>query len=195
MGEDATDASLIAASVQEPERFAPVFDRHFAAIHRYLLRQLGRDLADELAAETFTTAFAARGKYDLSRENARPWLFGIAANLARRWRRTEYRQLRAYARTGVDPVGEDSEASDARLDAEASGPKLAEALASLPEGDRRALLLYTWAELSYEEIAQAVGIPIGTVRSRISRARRQLRELLGASGQLQGEELEEKRHG
>jgi DNA-directed RNA polymerase specialized sigma24 family protein len=92
VGEEITDASLIAASVREPERFAVLFDRHFAAVHRYLQRRLGRDVAEELAAETFVTAFAGRLRYDGSRESARPWLFGIAANLVRHQRRTERRQ-------------------------------------------------------------------------------------------------------
>lgn len=190
MGEDITDASLIAASVREPERFAAIFDRHFSSIHRYLQRRLGPEPADELAAETFATAFGARLKYDPSRESALPWLFGIAANLARHRRRTEHRQFMAYARSVVDIAGEDNDGINARLDAQASGPELTRALVSLAEGDRDALLLFAWADLSYEEIGQALAIPTGTVRSRISRARRQLRELLGASGQAQGEEAE-----
>jgi RNA polymerase sigma-70 factor (ECF subfamily) len=193
-----TDASLIAASVQEPERFAAIFDRHFGPIYRYLRRRLGQDLAEELAAETFTTAFAARLHYDLSRESALPWLFGIAANLFRRERRTERRKLLAYARSDVDPVGEDMAAADARLDAQSMGSELARALASLTEGDRDALLLYAWADLSYEEVGQALAIPTGTVRSRLSRARRQLRELLDLGGQVldeEGEEVERTEHG
>src|SRR4029078_7873725 len=104
----------------------------------------------------------------------------------------------AYARSGVDPVGEDMAAADARLDAQSMGSELARALGSLTEGDGDALLLYAWADLSYEEVGQALAIPTGTVRSRLSRARRQLRELLDLGGQVldeEGEEVERTEHG
>jgi RNA polymerase sigma factor (sigma-70 family) len=109
------------------------------------------------------------------RERALPWLFGIAANLARRHRRTEVRRLRAYARTGRDPLLDEHGDAPARLDAAAAGPRLAAALAELRAHDREALLLFAWAELSYEEISLALRIPVGTVRSRLHRARQALR--------------------
>ena len=93
---------MIAASLASPAAFAGVFERHHAAVHRYLARRLGVDLADELAAETFAVAFAKRGRYDVAFADARPWLFGIATKLAHRHWRREERELRAYARTGVD---------------------------------------------------------------------------------------------
>lgn len=132
----------------------------------------------------FAIAFRSRGRYDRGAADARPWLFGIAANLARRHSRTERRRLRAYARTGVDPLGDDVGDSDRRLDALAAGPALAAALAALRPGEREVLLLFAWADLSYEEIAAALGVPIGTVRSRLSRARGRVRELLAPTGQL-----------
>ncbi|MFN2469433.1 MAG: RNA polymerase sigma factor [Gaiellaceae bacterium] len=92
-----TDGEAIAASVRDPAAFVPVFDRHFGAIRRYLARRLGSDLGGELAAETFTRAFDARGRYDTSRADALPWLYGIAANLVRRHLRAEERRLHAYA--------------------------------------------------------------------------------------------------
>jgi len=81
-----------------------VFERHHAVVHRYLARRLGVDLADELAAEVFAVAFAKRRRYDASFDDARPWLFGIATRLVRRHARREVRELRAYARSGVDPA-------------------------------------------------------------------------------------------
>jgi RNA polymerase sigma factor (sigma-70 family) len=179
-----SDAEVIAASSREPLEFAAIFDRHYDVVHRYLARRVGSDLADDLAAETFTTAFDVRHRYDLSRPDARPWLFGIATNLVRHHRRSEARRLQAYAR--LDGPGQPFTAFDgiaARLDAERAGPAIAEALSRIPAGDRDALLLFAWADLRYEEIALALRIPIGTVRSRLNRARRRLRELLGASGQ------------
>jgi hypothetical protein len=98
-GEAATDDSeLIAASLVEPARFAELFDRHFPAIHRYLRRRVGAELADDLAAETFTQAFARRRHYRAEQPDAAPWLYGIAGNLVRQHARAEQRRLRAYAR-------------------------------------------------------------------------------------------------
>lgn len=179
-----TDADAMAASILDADRFALVFDRHFAPIHRFLHRRVGRDLADELAAETFAEAFRRRRAYDPRLADVRPWLFGIAINLVRHHVRTERRRLHAYARTGIDPVLDfDLEAAEARVDADAMGPRLAACLASLKSCDRDVLLLYAWADLRYEEIAQALHLPIGTVRSRLHRARRRVRELLAAIGQ------------
>jgi RNA polymerase sigma-70 factor (ECF subfamily) len=161
-----TDAEAICASLTDPEAFAVLFDRHFEAIHGYVQRRVGLSLADELAAETFTRAFDSRRRYDTTREDARAWLLGIAANLLRRHWRSERRRLDAYARSG------------GRDDAELSGPvaaELAAAVKALPRREREPLLLLAWADLSYDEIAHSLDIPVGTVRSRISRARAKLR--------------------
>jgi RNA polymerase sigma factor (sigma-70 family) len=174
-----SDSAAIAASVAAPSAFGPVFERHHAVIHRYLARRLGVDLADELAAEVFAVAFAKRDHYDASFPDARPWLFGIATRLARRHARREVRELRAYARTGIDPAApshEDRVAAEA--DSAAAGPALAAALASLRRAEREVLLLYAWAELGYPEIAAALSISPGTVKSRLHRARSRVRESL-----------------
>jgi RNA polymerase sigma factor (sigma-70 family) len=174
-----TDAELIAASLREAERFGLVFDRHFAGIHRYLHRRVGRELADDLAAETFVTAFGRRHDYDLGREDARPWLYGIASNLLRNQWRSERRRLLAYARAaGEAEAYGDHEGVLDRADAAAARPVVAQALASLEDRDRDALLLLAWGELSYEEIAEALAVPVGTVRSRIHRARARVSEAL-----------------
>jgi RNA polymerase sigma factor (sigma-70 family) len=178
-----TDAEAIAASLSEPRAFVAVFDRHFDAIHRYLLRRVGKSVADDLAAETFAQAFEHRKRYDRGRPEARPWLFGIAHNLLRHHYRDEERALRAYARTGTDPVQSSAE------EGAHEGPTVAELLAKLSPGERDVLLLVAWAELEYEEVAEALGIPIGTVRSRLNRARRRVRELLERSGQYERETI------
>jgi len=181
---ETTDAEAMTASVLDADRFALIFDRHFGSIHRFLHRRVGPDLADELASETFAEAFRRRRAYDPRLADVRPWLFGIAVNLLRHHMRTERRRLLAYARSGIDPVLDaDLESAEARVDAAALGPRLASCLASLRDGDRDVLLLYAWVDLRYEEIAQALGLPIGTVRSRLHRARRRVRELLAATGQ------------
>jgi RNA polymerase sigma factor (sigma-70 family) len=172
------DSDAISASTGAPAGFATIFDRHFDAVHGYLQRRVGPDLADELAAQTFLVAFDGRGGYDPDQPDARPWLFGIATNLLRRHHRDEVRQFRAYARSALDPVMDAFDGIEARLDATKMRRELVEALAGLPAEELDALLLYAWAELSYPEIACALDIPTGTVRSRLSRARRRIRAAL-----------------
>lgn len=165
----ATDAAAIRRSLADPHAFTAVFDRHFDAVHGYAQRRAGGDLADEIAAETFVRAFDLRERYDLDRPDARPWLLGIASNLLRRHWRTERRQLAAYHRA--------REPQQSHVDPNLVDDVL-DVLDSVPERDREALLLLAWADLSYDEIAIALDVPLGTVRSRISRARHRLRQLL-----------------
>ncbi|GAA1534887.1 RNA polymerase sigma factor [Actinomadura kijaniata] len=180
---DAADARLIEASVTDPERFSGVFERHHAEIHRYVARRVGVQAADDVVAETFLAAFRRRRSYDPGWPDARPWLYGIATTLVARHRRTEVRYLRAVARTGVDPLPEPlAERVVSRVAAQGEERALARGLAGLNRGDRDVLLLIAWADLTYEETSRALGIPVGTVRSRLSRARRRLRATLEEDG-------------
>jgi RNA polymerase sigma factor (sigma-70 family) len=132
-------------------------------------------------AETFLAAFRHRAGYDLSRQSARPWLYGIATRLIARHRRAEARAYSALARTGVDPVTESfADEVITRVTALDARAQLAGALARLKSGDRDVLLLIAWADMTYEEVSESLGIPIGTVRSRLHRARAQVRQSLGA---------------
>lgn len=183
------DAEVIELSWDEPEAFAAVFDRHAAEIHRYVTRRLGHSAADDVVGETFLAAFRRRQKYDVSRADARPWLYGIASNLIGRHRRDEVRMFRALARTGVDPIVDSSiERVESQVAAAAVERELAVALTKLSLGDRDVLLLYAWADLAYDEIAAALGIPLGTVRSRLHRARRKVREALGGTNPVTSQE-------
>ncbi|MBB4914874.1 RNA polymerase sigma factor [Streptosporangium saharense] len=176
------DSAVIARSRQEPEVFAEIFRRHAPEIKRFVIRRLGLDDAEDVVAETFLTAFRQRGRYDLARHSALPWLYGIATNLVGRHKRTEARQLNLLARTGVDPVTEPfTSRSDERLSAQAVQRNLAAALVALPAGHRDVLLLVTWGGLTYTETAEALGIRVGTVRSRVNRARAKIREELGGA--------------
>ena len=178
--ERVNDAALIEQSWHEPETFAELYDRHAAPIHRYVTRRLGDGAADDIVAETFLVAFGSRHRYDLARSDARPWLYGIAANVIGKHRRTEVRMLRAFARTGIDPAAEGhADRIDNRVAAarDATGSRGCDGPV---DGRRRdVLLLIAWADFSYDEVAVALGIPIGTVRSRLNRARRKVREALG----------------
>lgn len=177
-----TDGEAIRASQSRPEAFEPVFDRHYDSIFKYLARRVGPDVGGELASEVFTVAFAQRHRFHDHVDDARPWLYGIAANLARRQARTWKRSRRAGQRsTGgnviwLDPAPED------RIDAERLRSVLIDAVSQLRSSEREVLLLHALTDLSYREVAQALAIPIGTVRSRLARARRQVRGILISSG-------------
>ncbi|GAA3418232.1 RNA polymerase sigma factor [Streptosporangium vulgare] len=176
---DATDATLIGESLTAPDRFAGLFDRHADEIHRYVARRLDDvTTADDVTAETFLVAFRKRARYDLGRADARPWLYGIASNLISGHRRSETRRLKALARQAPERAAEFEDRSAERVTADRLRPALAAALAGLGSAERDLLLLVAWADLSYEEAAQALGIPIGTVRSRLSRTRTKIRRSL-----------------
>ena len=162
--------------------FEDAFEAEFPALHRYLARRLGPSAADDLSAETFAIAFRNWERLDADRPVA-PWLYGIAANLIRHHWRKEQRMLRAYARTGVDPIVADHEEAAERVDAQSQHRAVADALAALRPADREILLLHAWAELSDSEIADAIGLPLGTVKSRLSRTRERLRNRLADIGQ------------
>ena len=173
-----SDAAAIRASLSNPHAFGAVFDRHYDSVYRFVRRRVGETLADDVASETFVRAFDARERYDTRRPNALPWLLGIAVNLLSHHYRSEERRLRAYAKTGVDAEWDATDAADARLDATATRRRLAAALAALRPDERDVLLLHAWGDLDYAGIAEALAVPTGTVRSRLSRARERVRQLL-----------------
>jgi RNA polymerase sigma-70 factor (ECF subfamily) len=168
--------------------FEQVFQAEFAPLRGYLYKRLGSSLAEELAAETFAVAYRRWGDLDPSRP-VRPWLYGISANLLRHHWRRERRRLRALARAGAEPQRAEDEASVERADAESQKRRLAAGLAELRADDREVLLLHAWAYLSDAEIAQALGVPTGTVKSRLHRARTQMENHLSASGQVEVNDL------
>jgi DNA-directed RNA polymerase specialized sigma24 family protein len=156
------DAALIERSLREPERFTELFDRYYGEIHGYVARRLGPSLAEDVASETFLIAFDRRRRYDIAYPCARPWLYGIASNLVARHRRAEVRRYRALSRTNAThAVDSHAERVAGRLDARALRGRLV-----------------AWAQLGLEEAARALGIPAGTARSRLHRARRRMRAAL-----------------
>ncbi len=173
-----SDEDLLGESMATPERFATIFDRHFPVVHGYLSRRVGV-LADDLASETFLLAFRGRTSYVPGRAPVRAWLFGIATNLVRRHARDEERRYRAFGRAAghLEATTELGEVAG-RVDARALRSELAEALAALPGEERDVLLLWTYPQLSYAEISVALDIPVGTVRSRLHRARGKVRDRL-----------------
>ena len=177
-----SDASIIGEALTRPTAFAEIFDRHYDAIRDYLARRLPTGLSEELAAETFLIAFEKRRSYDIAFPSARPWLFGIATNLLGRHRRDERRRMAAYSRSLPGAAGDAEDEIASRADATQMRSALARAIAELEPGDRDALLLQALAELTYPEIARALHIPTGTVKSRLHRARTQLASALEPEG-------------
>ena len=170
------DSVVIGRSLTDPEQFAVLFRRHAPAIQRYVTRRIGPHAADDVVAETFLAAFRQRAAFRPGTPDALPWLYGIATNMLRRHWRTEVQQLRLLARTGTDPVT--APFTDQVEASVSTNAALAVGLARLPGPQRDALLLVAWGGLTYEQAAEAMGVPLGTVQSRVSRARRRLRAAL-----------------
>jgi RNA polymerase sigma-70 factor (ECF subfamily) len=184
MTTEPTDAVLIEKSLGAPEVFTEVFARYAHQVHRYLARRAGPDVAEDLVSDTFLTAFEQRHRFSAERgpTGALPWLLGIATTLLRGHRRAEARRWQVLAMTPAGP-GDLAEPSPAdqvadRVDAGTAVRSIADAIGAMTDGDRDALLLYAWGDLKYEEIAATLAIPVGTVRSRIHRARARLRSAI-----------------
>ncbi len=178
------DAKQATRAIAAPEDFEAVFREHFAPVHRFIARRVGKALAEDLTAEVFATAYRRRAAYHPERGSLRSWLYGIANNVVRGHWRDEQQLLGLDARVAQDslgplPAAQFSDAADERLIAATLAPRIAAALAGLSAEQREVLLLHAWADLSHEEIAAALGIAQGTARSRLSRARAALRAQLG----------------
>ena len=171
-----TGMTMTTATEADPADLAGMFDRYARELLRYCSRRVGEHVAEDVVAETFLVAYERRDRYDVSRGGMLPWLYGIATNLLRRHRRLEVRALKALAEAG--PADEERAAE--RVDAQRTVRRLAAVLASLPRRQRDVLLLHAVAELEYAEIAAALGIPLGTVRSALHRARTKVRAALEA---------------
>lgn len=166
--------------IVNPEAFEAAFRLHFAPIYRFIAGRVGTAIAEDLAAETFATAYRRRASFEPGQNSLRSWLFGIAVNLVRNHWRAEQHLLQLDARLVPETdAPDDVEAADRRVAAAWLAPQLATALGQLTRDQREVLLLHAWAGLSHAEIAAALQIAPGTAWSRLSRARTALRELLG----------------
>jgi RNA polymerase sigma factor (sigma-70 family) len=163
-----SDADIIRRSVESPQDFGEIFRRHYASVAAYASRRLGTRDGEDIAANAFIIAFERRSRFDTRYPSAKPWLLGITANLVRHHLRDERVHAAALTRSPVD--------APAAIDDDPD--RLAAALLSLSEDDRETFLLVALGEITYEEAAAALGIPVGTVRSRLHRARRAMRERL-----------------
>ncbi|TDD37461.1 RNA polymerase sigma factor [Nonomuraea terrae] len=178
-----------AAEGVPPERLAALFVRYAPELKRYVVRRLGLDPADDIVAETFAVALQRLETYDARLGDERAWLYGIATNLIGRHRRREIGLYKALSRTGIDPVTEPfTDEVERRVAAGGARERLARALAGLSRKHRDTLLLVTWTDLTYEEVAAALGVPVGTVRSRVNRAREKVRRVFAGVDPTSGNE-------
>ena len=174
-----TDNEVIERSIGSPEEFAALYDRHAATIRRYTARRIGAEVADDIVSETFLVAFDKRRAFDNSVTGALPWLLGVATMLLKQHARREAVAWKGMvAGIAADVMPDAIELAGARIDASRSAKRIEGALRRLSAGDRDTVLLYAWGDLDYQGIAAALGIPLGTVRSRLNRARRLLRTAL-----------------
>lgn len=186
-----TDSEIIHRSRDSPAVFGELFDRHARSLQRYAASRAGIAAADDVMSETFLIAFERRDRFDHSWDDAGPWLFGIASNVLRQHHRAESLRLRTIARSGHEVADDAFVAVASRVDARLAIRKIAAILKSMSSVNRDSLLLWAWADLTYEQIAHATGVPIGTVRSRINRARSVLRHASESITDLE----QEKEHG
>jgi RNA polymerase sigma factor (sigma-70 family) len=176
----ATDAELWrSASSGEAAEFGTLFERHANAVYNFCFRRTADwSLAEDMTSIVFLEAWRRRSDVILTGESARPWLLGVATNVIRHRRRAQRRHRAALERlpreTEPDFVGE----AEARLDDERQMRAALALLGKLPRREQDVFALCAWADLTYEETAAALGIPVGTVRSRLSRARARVRRLL-----------------
>jgi RNA polymerase sigma factor (sigma-70 family) len=187
----ASDAHLLGPSATSGD-FDTFVARYAGRIYSYLARRVGDQAGEDLTAVVFIEAYAARSRWHATNSNAiaLPWLFGIASNVLARHRAQEARHLQLLSRARRDAQTGDDGVDD-RIAASMASADLSDALDKLKTTERDVLLLFAWGELSYDEIASALDLPVGTVRSRLHRARNRLRRSLRHLDPA----LEEKHHG
>ncbi|MFG2777792.1 RNA polymerase sigma factor [Streptomyces prunicolor] len=168
-----SDAQLTRSANGDAAAFTHLVKAHSSALHGYFARRMPA-VSEDLLAETWLQAFAARRTFDPARGSARGWLFGVAHNVLAQYLRRAGRKEPAPGPDVTDPW----QLVDQRLDAAALAPELRRALAELPSEERELLLLISWEQLTPSEAAAVVGIPAGTARSRLHRARGRLRDRL-----------------
>jgi RNA polymerase sigma factor (sigma-70 family) len=179
-----SDDSLLRASAEgDRDAFGELYERHARTVYNYLFRRIADwSEAEDLTAVVFLEAFRRRGEVVVVDGKLVPWLYGIATNVLRNRRRALWRHRRLVAELGGQrsrDVG--SDAAD-RAEAAAQMRAVLEQVGRLPRRQQDVVALCIWSGLTYEEAAVGLGVPVGTVRSRLARARAAMAEPDGASG-------------
>jgi RNA polymerase sigma-70 factor (ECF subfamily) len=179
-----SDGELWARSrAGDADAFGLLYDRHARLIYNYCFRRVGnREAAQDLLSMVFLEAWRRRDK-DLPADKTLPWLYGIATNVVRHQHRSSRRFAAAVRRfPGAQSEPDFADSADDRLDYEPQAREALRRLRILPRREQDVFVLCVGMELSYDDAALALGVPVGTVRSRLSRARAHLLELDPASG-------------
>ena len=168
-----------------------LYERHARAVYNFCFRRTANwATAEDLTSIVFLEAWRRRGEVSLKDGRALPWLLGVAVNVLRNRRRSERRHRAALERLPISRSVDFAEDADGRLDDERRMRATLRTIAKLPRREQEVLALCAWAGLSYEDAALALGLPVGTVRSRLSRARSRVRELMSAGGhEMDGDQL------
>jgi RNA polymerase sigma factor (sigma-70 family) len=170
----------------DADAFGVLFQRHAKAIYNYCFRRVGDwSQAEDLLSIVFLETWRRRDK-ELSDDMVLPWLFGVATNVIRNRHRAERRFAFALKRLPTsEPQPDFANEADERVDDQRRMRQALETLGRLPRREQDVFALCAWEGMSYEDAALALDIPVGTVRSRLSRARQHLRELGAANGHEQ----------
>ncbi len=174
-----SDAELWALTGEEPTAFAELFQRHADAVYNHCFRKTASwSTAEDLRSVVFLEAWRRRRDVRLHEESILPWLLAVANNVVRTRARSVRRHRAMLARLPISVVSDDDPAEEAvtRLHEETQMRQVQEALGTLTRGEQDVLALCVWAELDYAAAAVALGVPVGTVKSRLSRARHKLRQ-------------------
>ncbi|MFE5819497.1 RNA polymerase sigma factor [Streptomyces sp. NPDC056479] len=172
--------------------FGELFDAYARSVYSHAFRLTGEwPLAEDVVSLTFLEAWRLRERIDEEGGSPRPWLLGIATNVTRNLRRANRRHAAAVARLPRDDAVRDfaDEVAD-RVDDTAQLALVRTALAELRRPEREVLALCVWSGLDYRAAAEALGVPVGTVRSRLSRARTKLAKYMEPpyrDGQMNGD--------
>ncbi|MFD8595983.1 RNA polymerase sigma factor [Kitasatospora sp. NPDC059646] len=167
----------------EPAAFAELFDDHARSVYNHAFRLTAdRSTAEDVMSATFLEAWRLRDRIDAEGGSLRPWLLGIATNTARNHVRSNRLYRRAVLATAAAElsVPDHAEEVTARLDERRELAAALRVLGRLRPAEREIVALCLGEGLDYETAAQALGIPVGTVASRLSRARKKLRTLTAA---------------
>jgi RNA polymerase sigma-70 factor, ECF subfamily len=189
----ATDRELWQSALNgDAASFGALFELHARPVYNFCFRRTGSwSAAEDLTSDVFLLAWRRRREVVFTVEGGSvlPWLLGVASNLLRNWHRSQRRATAALTRLGASP--DTADFADDVVGRLADERRMREVLAvvdRLQVGEQEVLALCAWAGLSYEDCALALGVPIGTVRSRLARARAHLAELLAAGGHEQSDE-------
>jgi len=180
----ATDDELVAElRLGASSALGELFDRYADRVYNYCFRRVGSwHQAEDLTSTTFLEVWRSRERAAAYDGTALPWLYGVATNVCRNATRSQRRQLRAVDRLPREVAADHAERVAEVVDSERRMAELVDALAQLKDSERDVILLVTWSGLTYEQAASALGVPVGTVRSRLSRARQRLQlSMNGAS--------------